>query len=194
MGNKFLLSLITNYLLRGCRNVEIAIVRGKEINDSGLDEQIIEFDRINMKPILEAAGIEFPEERRREAFTGNSTFIIAFDHQRIAGYIEYRRSWNDADYIYISSIQIDKKYRNTSLIIELLDNFRSLVSAEEFAGFETNVQKVNARAVKMYQKIGFRLEDNPHNEASWLVRADRKLLEDSPVLQLINRWRKKRIL
>lgn len=174
--------------------MEIAIVRGKEINDSGLDEQITEFDRINMKPILEAAGIEFPEERRRKAFTGNSTFIIAFDQRRIAGYVEYRRSWNDADYIYISSIQIAKKYRNTSLIIKLIDNFRSLVSAEEFAGFETNVQKVNARAVKMYQKIGFRLEDNPHNEASWLVRADKTLLEDSPILQLINRWRKKRIL
>lgn len=174
--------------------MELTIIKGREIIESGLAEEILKLDRKNMQPILRAAGIDFPEEKRRAAFLGDSTFIIAFEDQKIAGYIEYRRSWNDPDYIYISSIQIDKKHRSTGLILKLIDKFKSLVSEEDFRGFETNVQKVNRRAAEMYRKIGFKLEENPNNDASWLVTAERRLLEDSPIVPLINKWRKKRIL
>jgi ribosomal protein S18 acetylase RimI-like enzyme len=169
--------------------VELKIFKGPEIIDSGLGERLIEFDKRNMKPILEKAGLEFPEENKRKALRGNPTFIIAFDGEAIAGYLEYLRSWNDPDYIYLGSIQIDERYRNTRLILRLLDEFRSLVSVEDFLGFETNVQKANASAVKMYRKIGFTLEENPRNSASWLARAGRELLTDSPIIPLLEKWR-----
>jgi len=111
--------------------------------DSGLAERIIEFDKKNMQPVFEKAGLEFPEEKRRRGLDSDPTFIIAFDGESIAGYIEYLRSWNDPAYIYIGSIQIESSHRNTRLILMLFDKFRDLVSREDFLGFETNVQKAN---------------------------------------------------
>src|SRR5215210_2977943 len=100
--------------------VRVEILKGQQIIDSGFAEQITEFDKRNMKPVFEKAGIDFPEEKRRKGMP-KATFIIALDGESIAGYIEYSRSWNDPDYIYVGSIQIDKKYRNTKLILELID-------------------------------------------------------------------------
>jgi ribosomal protein S18 acetylase RimI-like enzyme len=159
--------------------------------DSGLAEEVIKFDRENMRPIFEKAGIEFPEEKRRKGLQSDPTFIIAFDGRAIAGYLEYLRSWHDPDYIYVGSIQLAQRYRGTGLMLKLLDEFRALLAGEEFLGFETNVQKVNTAAVRMYRKIGFRLEENPENEASWVARAGKELLTDSPVAKLIERWRER---
>jgi hypothetical protein len=39
-------------------------------------------------------------------------------------------------------------------------------------------------------KIGFKLEKNPNNEASWVARAGKALLNDSPTIPLIAKWRK----
>jgi hypothetical protein len=171
--------------------VRIEILKGKQIFDSGLAERIIEFDRMNMQPIFEKAGIAFPEEKRRQGLQSNPTFIIAFEADAIAGYIEYLWSWNNPNYIYVGSVQIAEKYRNARLILKLFNEFRSAVSGENFVGFETNVQKTNLLAVKMYQKIGFNLQENPNNQASWLARADKDLLETSPIIPLIKKWREK---
>jgi ribosomal protein S18 acetylase RimI-like enzyme len=170
--------------------MELRILTGRQVLESGLAERIIEFDRRNMRPVLAAAGLDFPEEKRRKGLQSNPTFIIAFDGQAVAGYLEYLRSWRDPNYIYVGAIQIAEKYRNTRLILMLLDRFRTLVAAEDFVGFETNVQKVNVRAVKLYRKIGFKLEPNPDNAASWTARAGRELLTDSPVIPLLERWRR----
>ena len=90
---------------------------GRELLESGLAEEIIEFDRRNMRPIFEKAGIEFPEEKRRRGLHSGPTFIIAFDGQAIAGYLEYLRSWNDPDYIYVGSIQLAQGYRGTAVVM-----------------------------------------------------------------------------
>lgn len=166
--------------------MELSIVTGQQL-DEELAEQIIEFDRANMQPVLTAAGLEFPEANRRRGLQSNPTFIIAMQGQAIAGYLEYLRSWRDPDYIYVGSIQIDSKHRHSSLLLKLLAAFRSLVAGEKFVGFETNVQKCNAPAVRLYQKIGFKLEPNPHNDASWTARAGRELLTESPIIPLIDK-------
>jgi ribosomal protein S18 acetylase RimI-like enzyme len=172
--------------------LDFRIFKGREIIDSGLGERIVEFDRENMRPVLEKAGLEFPEEKRRRGLLSGPTFVVAFDGEDIAGYVEYLRSWNDPEYIYVGSIQIAPRHRNTRLILELLDEFRTLVAAEDFRGFETNVQKANTPAVKMYRKLGFRLEENPRNEASWRATAGRELLETSPVLPLLDKLRRRK--
>jgi hypothetical protein len=172
--------------------VELKILKGRQLIDSGLAEEVIEFDRENMRPVFEKAGIEFPEERRRRGLLSDPTFIMAFDGPAIAGYLEYLRSWNAPAYIYVGSVQIERRRRNSSLLLALFDEFRRLVAREEFEGFETNVQKANAHAVRLYRKLGFTLEPNPRNEASWTARAGRELLTDSPVIPLLDRWREKR--
>ncbi len=173
--------------------MELKILTGRELLDSGLAEEVIEFDRKNMRPIFEKAGIGFPEEKRRKGLQSDPTFIMAFDGRAVAGYLEYLRSWNDPDYIYVGSVQIDEKYRGGRLILMLFDEFRARVAGEDFLGFETNVQKANTAAARMYQKMGFRLEENPRNEASWVARAGRDILTDSPVIKLIERWRERHI-
>ncbi len=159
--------------------------------DSDFIEQIIEFDKANMQSVLEEAGIDFPEENRRRGFENNPTFIIAANGGKIIGYLEYTRSWNDADYIYISSIQIDKKYRNSRLILRLIDEFAKLAEKEDFKGFETNVQKNNLPVVELYRKIGFEFRENPENNASWLLKAEREILRESPIVPMLEKWRKK---
>lgn len=152
-------------------------------------ERIIEFDRRNMQYTLEQAGIAFPEDNRRKSFQSGPTLIIAFDGNDIAGYVQYLRSWNDRRYIYIGSFQIQEAYRHTKLILQLMDKFIETVSSEDFAGFETNVQKVNTAAAEMYRKLGFQLKDNPRNEASWIATAGPELLHESPIIPIIQRWR-----
>lgn len=173
--------------------MEIRVLKGQLI-DSVLAEQIIDLDRRNMQSILDQSGIEFPYENRRKGLQSDSTFIIAFDKHLVAGYLDYLRSWNNSDYLYIGSVQLEKRYRGTGLLLALLDHFTILVSAEDFVGFETNVQKANTVAVKLCQKIGFKLEDNPRNDASWEARAGKELLLESPIASLIDRWRAREAL
>jgi RimJ/RimL family protein N-acetyltransferase len=166
--------------------MEIRVVKGQLI-DSVLADQIIELDRKNMQSILDHSGIEFPYENRRKVLQSDSTFIIAFEKQLVIGYLDYLRSWNNSDYIYIGSVQLEKTYRGTGLLLRLLDRFTALLAAEDFVGFETNVQKANTVAVKLCQKIGFKLE--PKNNASWTARAGKELIIESPIVTLIDRWR-----
>ncbi|HEX8145678.1 MAG TPA: GNAT family N-acetyltransferase [Pyrinomonadaceae bacterium] len=168
---------------------EVRILRGREVFDAGLVEKIVEFDKRNMRHVWERAGMEYPEENRRKGLESGPTFVIAFDGPDIAGYVEYLRSWNDPRYIYVGSLQIDEGHRGSSLILRLLDGFRTLVAGEDFEGFETSVQKANTRAAGLYRRLGFRLEPNPRNELSWLAKAGRELLTDSPVVPLLDRWR-----
>ena len=168
--------------------LEIKIFSGPSVDDR-LANRIIDFDRQCMESTLDHAGILFPEENRRMTFQNNPTLIVAFAGDEIAGYIEHLRSWNDRRYIYISSLQIQNRYRHTKLILALIDKFRESVSGEDFIGFETNVQKVNKSAVEMYRKVGFQLTENPRNEASWIAKAGPELLTQSPIIPIIEKWR-----
>ncbi len=170
---------------------EVRVYRGREVFDAGLAERVVEFDRRNMRRVWERAGMEYPEENRRKGLESGPTFVIAFDGGEIAGYVEYLRSWNDPRNIYVGSLQIDERHRHSTLILRLLDEFRALVAEEDFLGFETSVQKANTEAVGLYRTLGFKLEPNPRNELSWLAKAGRELLTDSPVVPLLDRWRER---
>src|SRR5215210_2665486 len=123
--------------------LEVRTYRGPEVFDAGLVERIVEFDKRNMRRVWERAGMEYPEENRRKGLEGGPTFVIAFDGAEIAGYVEHLRSWRDPRYIYVGSLQVAEGRRGTGLILRLLDEFRNLVAAEDFLGFETSVQKAN---------------------------------------------------
>ena len=162
---------------------EIEIFRGQQLLDSDLPKRIIAFDKQNMTTTLEATGSAFPEENRLKTFQSNPTLIVAFHDARIAGYIEYLQSWDDPRYIYISSLQIATEYRRSKLLLQLLDKFIDLVCQETFLGFETNVQKVNEPAVRLCRKLGFVLEQNPRNEASWIGRSGPELLQNQKLIR-----------
>lgn len=169
--------------------IETRVFRGSI--DDALATRIIEFDRENMMGTLDQAGIAFPKENRYKSFQSNPTLIVAFEDDDIAGYIEYLRSWNDSRYIYIGSFQIRKESRRTRLILQLIEKFIESVSTEDFLGFETNVQKGNMPAVEMYRKLGFQLKENPRNEGSWTATAGPELLSQSPIIPIIDKWRRR---
>jgi hypothetical protein len=74
----------------------------------------------------------------------------------------------------------------------VLDRFTALLAAEDFVGFETNIQKANTVAVKLCQRIGFKLESK--NNASWTARAGKELIIESPIVTLIDKWRAREAL
>lgn len=171
--------------------MELKVFSGQQALDSGLAGALLALDRENMLPVLGRAGLPFPVEKRLRGFRSNPTLVVAFEGPAVAGYLEYLRSWNDPAYIYVGSVQIERRHRHGRLLLRLFDEFRRLVVPEDFEGFETNVQKANAPAVCLYRKIGFRLEENPDNEASWVAKAGRELLHDSPLVTLLERWRER---
>jgi len=174
--------------------MKLRVLKGKRAFGADFIERILELDKTNMQAILDESGIEFPEPNRRAGFERNPTLIVAEANGKIAGYLEYTRSWTNAEIIYISSIQIAEKYRHSKLILRLIDKFIDAVETENFKGFETNVQKNNSAVVKLYRKIGFEFEENPRHAASWRLTADRKILSESPVRSLLDKWRKSRRL
>jgi hypothetical protein len=96
-------------------------IGSRQLHACGLDDQVIEFDRENMGPILALRGIPFPEEKRRKGFSSEGTFHLAIDqNENIVGYLEYCPDWNDAAAIFICSLQIVPPYRNTRLFLRLL--------------------------------------------------------------------------
>ena len=159
---------------------------------SALAERIVELDRRNMQHVFDRAGLKFPWEKRRKGLENGATFILAFDGKTLAGYLDYLRSWTNPDYLYIGSVQIEKRYRGSGLLLMLLCEFRALVAAEDFVGFETSVQKVNVAAANLFRKIGFTLEPNPRNDASWIARAGKSLLSDPPLATLLDRYQARR--
>lgn len=144
-----------------------------------LDDAIITFDKRNMKKVLKKAGIPFPEGKRRKGFKNNPTFIIAFNKRdEIIGYLEYCPSWDSKNDIYISSLQIDKRYRNGFLIAELLLETKNDLVKQEFNRIVSAVQKNNQVAVNLYRKLGFSITEDPKSEKSLFVFADKSILEN----------------
>lgn len=144
-----------------------------------LDDAIIAFDKTNMKEVLDKANIPFPEDKRRKGFENNPTFIIAFNKRnQIIGYLEYCPSWDSKDDIYISSLQIDKRYRNGFLMAKLLLGGRNDLLKQEFNRIVSAVQKNNQVAVSLYRKLGFSITEDPKSKKSLFVFADKGILEN----------------
>ncbi len=132
-----------------------------------LDDAIIVFDKRNMKEILEKANIPFLEEKRRKGLKAiiNSTFTVAFNERsEIIGYLEHCRSWDSKDDIYISSLQIEKRYRNSFLSAKLLLEAKNDLLKQKFNRIVSAVQKNNQVAINLYRKLGFNITENPESK------------------------------
>lgn len=139
-----------------------------------LDDLIISFDKRNMKDILQSTDIPDIEKKRRKSFK-TDTFILAYnkDNELIA-YLEYGPSWDSKADLFISSLQIEKKYRGGFLLARLILEAVKDVSERKFKRIIAGVQKNNKMAIKIYHKLGFNFTDK--NEKSFLVFADRNVL------------------
>ena len=172
--------------------IVIKAITGKEALETGLAEQILEFDRENMREILSQAGIDFPEEKRRKGFENNPTVIIAFENETIVGYLEYCRNWGDPEQIYFSSLQIDPRHRRGFVLAKLIGKAKEYLMGERFTKIVTGVQKNNHHAVRLYKELGFQIEENPNNEKSYAVTGGKEILNNERILSIMRRLLKRR--
>ena len=167
--------------------LQIRTYNSDELSARQLDDQIVEFDKENMAPILAAKNMAFPEEKRRKGLENNATFHIAFDEEeRIVGYLQYGPDWNDKNAIYISSVQVAPSLRNTSLFARLVLTASEDLAGKSFSRLVTNVQRHNKIAIELYRRLGFTIDKANASETSFPVYADRSVLE-SELIRRLNR-------
>lgn len=178
-------------VIRGHKLVESAL--GDTLGVGEIVDRIIEFDRRNMGAILEAAEIDFPEAKRRKGFEQNPTFVLAIKEEELIGYLEYCRSWDDLNCIYISSLQVEPRFRNSKVMVLLVEKALTLMEDEHFTAIETNVQKGNLLAVELYQKFGFVLKEKIPNSTSYIASSTREAVLKSHGIKVIKEWRNRKI-
>ncbi|MDW7651896.1 MAG: hypothetical protein SCK29_06135 [Bacillota bacterium] len=96
----------------------LRVLDTKTVLAEGLMETIIDFDKNNMANVLEKA--ETPNERRHD-FTQKDIYILAFtDDDMLAGYLECVPCVKDGEETYLTSMQIDRRHRQSILISQIL--------------------------------------------------------------------------
>ncbi|MDJ0832583.1 MAG: GNAT family N-acetyltransferase [Gammaproteobacteria bacterium] len=170
--------------------VKIRKFIGPEVFVDGLDDQLVELDKLTMGQILSDAGVTFPEEMRRKGFEGNPTIFVASVNSATAGYLQYCRSWDNENDIYISSIQILPKYRSGPVLLALLNAARESLLNEEFDKLVTEVLKNNIAAIRLYEKLGFKLNKHPQKQKYLSVSGTKSMLKNKRVLKILSRHNK----
>ena len=168
--------------------LQIRTYNSRELVAAHLDDQIIEFDKENMAPILAEKSIPFPEEKRRKWLENDATFHVAFNEKgSVVGYLQYGPDWNDTDAIYILSVQIAPSVRGTSLFTRLVLTACEDLASRAFNRLVTNVQKHNKTAIELYRKLEFTIDEANASETSFSVYADRSVLESERIGKLKRR-------
>lgn len=123
-----------------------------------LVERILRLDRINMTPMFTALGREFPAALVRKGLLGPTTeLLVAFDGDDIAGYVELCRDWNDAEDIYLVSIQIARAHQGGALFRQLVRELTRVLKTKSFRRLTSNVQSTNPRMLGIFRRLGFTL-------------------------------------
>jgi ribosomal protein S18 acetylase RimI-like enzyme len=133
-----------------------------------LVEQVLRLDRTNMAPVFAALGREFPEALVRKGLLGPTTEVIAaFDGDALAGYVEFCRDWNDADDLYLVSIQIAREHQGGVLFRQLVRELMRVLSTSTFRRLTSNVQSTNPKMVRIFRKLGFELTPSKSSAGSF---------------------------
>ena len=149
----------------------------------GWAEAILALDRENMAEILAAVGLDFPEERRRQALAERSTVVIVLESGgTLDGYVEMSRDERDADGVYLSSIQVRRWRRGGISSGILLVECADVLKSSPFLRLRSEVQASNAGGIALFRKLGFELRARPGGSRTLDVLGDRKLL-GSPILR-----------
>ncbi len=150
-------------------------------------EEILALDRENMTPILEAAGMPFPDEKRRAGLAGPTVRIIAARlNDRLAGYIEYCRDFDDEQDIHVGSLQLHPEHRGTRLLPLLIRECVMELRECAFRDAVTGVQRNNMQAIRLYRRFGFTFHEREDKPTSLRLTAPRELLY-SPAVEAMER-------
>ncbi len=153
----------------------------------GLIDQILRLDRINMAPILRASGMEFPESRRLEVLKDPElTVVAARAGNRLAAYVEFAPDGKPPGGIYISSLQVDARYRRGIALASVLSRMGELLKDRPPSQLRLDVQRTNTVAQSLFARLGFVVQEADPEASTLRAIASPEILE-AGILQRLSR-------
>lgn len=164
----------------------VVMLAGPELDAGGWIPRILALDRANLADVLAAAGLDFPEERRRAGLSHPDAFaILLLRGSELAGYIHLSRDWNDRADLYVASLQFEPPYRGTTAFALLLAAAAEAAREIPFRRITSNIQPGNAPMLALARRLGLTLAPAP-DRPTVHVSAERAWL-DSPVIRRLAR-------
>jgi GNAT superfamily N-acetyltransferase len=122
-------------------------------------DNILELDRLNISPILEAVGKKFDSHYRRNSIEAEqrqgASFITIFRSDLLVAYLEYlpvcRYKWE------IMSLQIHPDYQRTGILRDILAKSFSILSQHIPIVIKSVTHTSNARSLVLHRKLGFKI-------------------------------------
>ncbi len=119
--------------------------------------EIIELDRLNMAPVIEASGGTFDPERRRAGLAieieRGCTFVTSHRHGDMLGYLQYELE--PGDVWHILSIQIHPTHQRGLVLRGLLSQIYSHLVEDQPAAVRTSVHLTNPASIQLHRSLGF---------------------------------------
>ncbi len=143
----------------GHLNMRLISFDRQSLKDTAMMESILRLDRENMESIFSSIGCSMPEQRRRQAFNHPGTILLVTDDAgSLLGYLEYGPGWDNANEIYLSSIQVAKQHQNGSVFRVLLRHATCSEAIPQQQVIRTHVQSNNLKAIRLYERLGFKVD------------------------------------
>jgi ribosomal protein S18 acetylase RimI-like enzyme len=120
-------------------------------------DKFVELDRLNMAPIIEAAGGRFDPDFRRQKIVQErergALFLSALRDGEVVAYIEYMPGaddvWN------VMSIQIHPLCQNGTILCDLLATAWKDLSVSRARTVRSSVHTTNNPSLRLHRKLGF---------------------------------------
>jgi len=149
---------------------EFRTLSGSELVLEGLEETVLELDRVSMAPVLAEGGMHYSDTVRRQTLA-NGIYIFALDDAgELVAYLQYARDCNHNDDIFIISLQVHPSHRNTMLFGLLLLRACRDMPAQPIRFVNSQVQVHNTRAIRLYRRLGFEITPISRSETTLAVR------------------------
>lgn len=165
----------------------VRIADAADIAREGLVDVIVDFDKLTMLPILQAVGIQFPEEKVRLSLSApHMRLVLLYDGPVLAGYLRFSRHYMDPVDMEIGSVQLLQQYRGGPGFAILVTECARLLRTEEFRSIGAGVHKHNERALRLYRKLGLEITPVPERPLSLGMTIARAQL-DSPLIKRLEK-------
>lgn len=166
----------------------VVMLDGAELQAGGWIPRILALDRANLADVLTAAGLDFPEDRRRAGLADpDAVAILLLRAGELAGYVHLSRDWNDPADLYVASLQLAPAYRGTTAFALLLAAAVEAAREIPFRRITANIQPANTPVLALARRLGLTLTpaaDRP----SVHVTAGRAWLESPALRRLARRF------